>query len=785
MALLNAGMLAGLVLVAIPIVLHLSFKPRPKHIVFPALQWVKPRLRTNQRHLHWKQWLLLFLRSLVIALLALALARPTVASSQLGRWITCSALGALGVLLALLATWVLILGRSRLLTGIIGTAAGLLLVASLVQAILAWRSTPPILLGQQAPVAAVLVFDTSPRMAYRADNRSRIEQAAQFATQILRHLPAESVAAAIDSQSSAAVFSLDPAAVATAVKNLRPSFVPRPWTDLVRDALQLLAQADHERKEIYLFTDLNHRVWTEQTLQQLRREADAHPDVNWYLIDVGVDAPKNVSMGLLRLSAERTSREGDLVIQTVIQSLGIESERVVELLIEPPDPQYPYVRDGVLVRPNAVLRGSRTITLQSEKSHALEFRIQGLPEGTVHGRVRITGQDGLTWDDVRYFTVYVQQAWPVLLAAPQDVSLRFLAEALAPFELREQGRARFDCTQMRIEELARQELSRFAAVVLADPPPLEPDVWKSLVEYVHGGGGLAVFLGHHAAEANFNLSETIELLGGSVSRIFRSSGRDLFLVPHDGQHPIWRVFRESASSVPWHAFPVFRHWNFDTQSESVRFLAYYSNGEPALLEHAVGKGKVLVMTTPLSDTARPPGRLPWNEFVFGEDPWPQFVLINEMMLYLVASGVDRFNYYSGEVATFALRPQVDPDRFQVFPPTGEPYQLSATSDRLSVRFTETPGHYDLKGKRGDMVHRGFSVNIPEELTDLKRIDPETLNIHFGRGRLQRLRDVRQIERAQGQQRLGREFYSLLMLLLVVLVAVEYAFANRFYRRQDI
>ena len=59
------------------------------------------------------------------------------------------------------------------------------------------------------------------------------------------------------------------------------------------------------------------------------------------------------------------------------------------------------------------------------------------------GSVRIVGEDGLALDDVRYFAVEVQPAWPVLVVSPPGVSPKYLAEALAPRELRETGQARF------------------------------------------------------------------------------------------------------------------------------------------------------------------------------------------------------------------------------------------------------------------------------------------------------------------------------------------------------
>lgn len=785
MTLLNAGMIFGILLVAVPIVLHMTMRPKPRVVLFPAIRFVKPRVLWNERQLRWKQWVLLVLRCLLIALLAVALARPSTVSHLVAQWAALGVLALGGLLLAALAAWVIAVRRSRILAVGLAAAAVLLLGSSVALAIQVWRKAPPLWGSQQAPVAAVFVFDTAPRMSYVSENRTRLQQAAQIAEGVLRQLPAESVVAVFDSQTRAAAFSLDIASAAKAIQRLQVCYAPRPWQDVVIDALHLLDTATQEHKEIYLFSDLNAHSWNDQSIQAIREAADARPMVSWYLIDVGVPSPKNVALSPPVLSHQVLPRDGPLTITTTLHAEGISAERIVELYIEPPDPHLPVFQNGRTVRPEPQLRGSRTQQVESGRRVALEFQVQGLPQGVVHGYLRLVGEDGLAIDDERYFAVHVQDGWPVLLAAPQDVSLRFIAEALAPYELRQRQAARFDCMQVRIEDLSRHDLGRYAAVVLADPPPLEATVWKQLSEYVKAGRGLAVLLGHHATTGEFASPEAQPLLGIIPRRVVRTGGRDVFLAPHNLQHPVFHVFREIATAVPWDLFPVFRHWDVELTADTVHVLAYFNNGKPALLENAFGAGKVLVLTTPLSDIARPPGRSPWNELAFGENPWPQFVLLNEMMLYLVAAGKENMNLYCGEPAILSLRPQSDPQVFRLFPPAGDPYDVRASETDLVVRFTDTPGNYYLKGERGGVVQRGFAVNVAESLTDLTRADPEKIQSGVGRQRLRILKKTEQIERAQGVQRFGREFYPLLITLVALLFGIEQAFANRFYRRVDV
>src|SRR4029077_8719968 len=73
---INAGLAAGVALAAVPGILHLFMKQTPKHIIFPALRLIKERQKRSRKKLRVKNWLLLLARMALLALMALALARP-------------------------------------------------------------------------------------------------------------------------------------------------------------------------------------------------------------------------------------------------------------------------------------------------------------------------------------------------------------------------------------------------------------------------------------------------------------------------------------------------------------------------------------------------------------------------------------------------------------------------------------------------------------------------------------------------------------------------------------
>jgi hypothetical protein len=75
---LHPWALAGLVLAAIPILLHLLARREPPTIVFPAVRYLVSTTQEHQRRLKLQNWLLLFLRTMIIVLLVLAAAGPSV-----------------------------------------------------------------------------------------------------------------------------------------------------------------------------------------------------------------------------------------------------------------------------------------------------------------------------------------------------------------------------------------------------------------------------------------------------------------------------------------------------------------------------------------------------------------------------------------------------------------------------------------------------------------------------------------------------------------------------------
>jgi hypothetical protein len=78
---LNPLFLIGLAAAAIPIIIHLFTRRRPREVRFPSLEFLAEVNQSEIRRLKLRQWLLLLLRVLAVAAIALAMSRPALRGS--------------------------------------------------------------------------------------------------------------------------------------------------------------------------------------------------------------------------------------------------------------------------------------------------------------------------------------------------------------------------------------------------------------------------------------------------------------------------------------------------------------------------------------------------------------------------------------------------------------------------------------------------------------------------------------------------------------------------------
>ena len=711
MGFLTPGLLAGAALIAVPIVLHLVMRRQPRKLKFPALQFVKNRQEANRRKLNFRHLLLLALRCALIAGFALALARPTLKGS-----------------------------------GLRGKAG--------------------------APLAVSLVVDNSLRMQYLHENQTRQEQATEMAQGLLGKLPEEAEIAVLDRSRATSGFAVDKSTAESRLRNLSPESKPRPLEDAVREAIELVADREDSRQEVFLFSDLNATSWNESAVASINEILGAAPDVRLYLVDVGVEEPRNMALGALGMR-QQTLRPGEpLHINVPLEIVAFAESPLVEVFL-------------VDSQGKEVKRGQQIVEVTAEGLGQATFELGDLPLGTHQGYVQLAATDPLSVDNRRYFTVEVRPPAEVLLLGKESNDTLFLREALSPSSAGDQTRVRFQCATDQFANGTKLALTDYAAVCLLDPPPLSEELWQSLVDYANEGGGVGLFLGERAQAGAFNEGAASQLLPGQLQR---KSRHETYLRPQRLDHPVLAALRPYAESIPWQVFPVFRYWEFEAPPGNlygdVYTVASFANNKPALLVRPVGQGRALTFATAVSDPPNPHGREPWNLLTAPEAAWPFVPLMNQIVGYLAQSDNGSLLFEAGETVSLHLPPNQRVSSYVLYQPDGQSLRrtLPPGDDAIRISTTRNLGNYRVSsGGTTGQLKRGFSVNISPDVSQLQRVDADELLAALPAEQVRLANTLEDVERYVNIGRSGRELFPWLITLVALVWGSEHLLANRFYR----
>ena len=788
MAFLNSSLLFGGLLVALPLIIHMAMRRKPVPLLFPALRFVRQNQVANKRTLRMKQWLLLFLRCLLLAVLALAFTGPSAEQTVAGNWIVIGIVSIAVMLIAVVSIAALMSQVTKMIVIPLLVACGVGLLVDAYLLIKVTTDEQTVLIGDaDAAVSAALVFDNSPRMSYQLQGKTRLEEAGEMADWLVSQLPESSEIAVLDRNARSVAFNVDLNSTMNAIQQLQTEHSPVSLQYSLQSAMELLSTSRLARKELYLFTDLAESAW--ESIGKGLREDLEEQQVELFLIDVGVEKPANVALGTPELLDEVLVGQGGTEVNIDVSHIGLETTRTIQLAIEAFDLTLPVITDGQLETPDIRVLAQQEVSFAASGAKSrqeLFFSLSGLPSGVHHGQIRLLGGDGLNIDDVRHFTVTVEAAAEILIITADGVPTRFFTQAIAPESDRQIGRAKYSFSIMREGNISERPLQPFSSVVLIDPPPLSAEAWQHLANYVELGGSLGVFLGPNSTLENLSQTENLTgLLGGKIQRLWRSDERNFL----ESQAPEHRILRELASlqgSVPWAQFPVVRYWQIGELQETAQPIMRFSREvtHPAIIENIFGLGTVLTMLTPVSEPLNLENRTGWNQLASGIDNWPYFILINAMADTLVANRESRLNYRVGEVVALRNDEGMFPEKYQLFTPTADLQEVRSVENQIQVSFIESPGVYRLKGQMAGPILRGFSANTLEIFSNLQRLGQQELDSKLGADNYQLARNQEDISFSVRQRRVGQEFFSPLILFVAMLVLLEHLIASRFYAKES-
>lgn len=816
MTFLNFSILAGLGFAAVPILLHLLMRQKPKKLLFPALRLIEQRRRQSVRRLRMKHFWLLLLRILVFGVIVTAIARPSLPPANYRLT---------GFEVAILITTLLMGGsvywgslfqlrrapqpkhrleerQARLRNWITaGTIAAVLLFVGFPyqRRISGELSDPRPVVDVNLPVAGVMLFDTSLSMSYLQEGQTALERAREIAQEHLQTLPAGSPVAIVENSNDHPIlFQSTMLTAQSQLDNLEISPVAMPLDQRLMRALkaqqedrtrtlsdqssvQTDARKDRYIRRIYLFTDLSASAWQKDESTVLKTLIEETAGVNFYVVDVGQPEPTNLAITDVQLSRERIPMGGDLIVTATLVAQGMDvATQTVELRTL--NSQGQPVKKGQLISP-----------LDADLPVQLTFQpLSDVTNSSIKGEVRLATSDPLAFDNIRYFSAEVIPPPKVLVVGPEYDDVTEWIEALAPFETLDAGQNRFVPEYLPYARFKDQRLSDYTAITLINLRGLPDAQWYQLGKYVENGGGLVIVLGDTDSQikaAEYNRPQAQVFLPGRLDAWTPLSNGRISL--DERHHPLFWKFRQYENfgtfSTIENLVRVKRHWIVEP-AEGANVIATYNDRDrsPAILERAYGRGRVIMLTTDASNP-EPGTRDAWNTLA---DPlvtdWVFLAFVEQMIEYASRFTDMQHNFIIGQTPVLPVEPQNSERSLLLRQPGLKQTRLALNANATSVVIDDLNqlGHYELFESSSRIPLQGFSLNPPASESDLTRLSTEDLDQRFGEDNYKVSRGIEELKDEIDAADIGQEIFPMLLMLVVVMFVGEHLVANRFYQQNE-
>jgi len=718
--------LPGVALIAAPIIIHFINRLRFRRVKWAAMEFLLASQQRNRRRLLLEQLLLLLLRILAVAALAVLVARPLIDPQRFSQ-----------------------------------------------------------LLGQKTH--HLVLLDDSGSM------RDRTGETAAFETglDVLRKLVAEGERRP-DSQTLTLLLLSNPSQPIFTQENLNRDFVTRLEGTLkglrcshraldlvagVEAARKLLAEMTGAARNFHLISDFRRQDWEDNSaLPAALRELDLDK-VLINLIQTVPEAHPNLGITDLTGTVDVAAVNVPLRLKASIRNYGEQVVRDVRLTILIDGQKQPSSESIDKIEPG--------------RERAIEFDVKFASTGPHNVEVQLPA-DALDQDNSRYLSLQIAESNPVLViyGGNDENEALYLIDALGAVP----EKTGFSPTRDRIDSLRRQPLEKFKSIFLLNVSELPPDAIKALEEYVRGGGGLAWFLGPQVRAAFYN-----DKLAGEVPGLFpaRLGGiAELFLDESNPapdfsvtDHPVLEVFQDDRDVLLSYTkvnryFSVAKDW---TVPDGVRVIATLRNKAPLMLEHRLGKGRIITCLTACGD-------LSWNN-------WPRipdaFVPVQLQLATYLAEGRRTLQQRTvGEPLTISLAASAYAPQVEIRPPDGNRVLLTAgiktPTDAVpavqtpagleyeeSFRNTDQPGDYALVLKRaeGGEEVRHYAYNVADAESRLQLATSDSIRRRLGPEVNAQIQEFGNLLWVHAEDT-SHEIHDYVLLLLLVVLLGEQALALR-------
>jgi hypothetical protein len=472
----------------------------------------------------------------------------------------------------------------------------------------------------------------------------------------------------------------DRAVLDAALQQARPGTGVTRYAPALRAARDILAGTEFPQRELVLISDFQRTGWRGEAIAPLP------PGTGFRTVDVS-GAP-GFNLAVVGADLVQTERAGRPVLTVTgrIAATNLDGPRAVraELLL-----------DG---RP----AGAREVTVDGAAA-TVTFDAVPLADGFQRGVVRIASGDSLAADDEFRFVATRER--PVRIVLLEGGRGRFLRRAL---EISRSPRVEI----LTRDALRPADLAGASAVVLDDAPAPAGEAGRRLEEFVREGGGLVAILGNAASPVPAWVPGV--QVGGARDRADAPGAIGAARREHPVFEP-WRAARRGVGGA--------RRYRYRGLSgDSLEVLARYDDGAPALVELAVGRGRVLLWTSALDNL--------WSDLPLQ----PMFLPLAHQMILYAARHVERLpSHLVGRVAPVGADALGGLDAAIVVDPAGERTRREPGGGGEPVALAiEAAGFYEVRepGAGGRLLMLLAANPDPDE-SALASFDPADLGVAAG------------------------------------------------------
>jgi hypothetical protein len=702
-------MLYWLAAAAAPWLIHLLSRRKHRETAWAAMTFLLAAAKRRTRRIRIEQWLLLLVRTLVVATLVMAVAEPYLEHAL------------------------------------------------------------PVF-GPNGSTHRVLVIDSSYSMGYKAADRTRFEQAKQWASRIIEKCSPGDAFTLVQMASPPRVIvatpGLEAGPVQQEIQNLELLHTGADLAATLGEVRKVLDTAHRDsprltRHEVYFFTDLQRGTWLPAMNEAKRvafrsRTADLARLARIQVIDLGQPGDDNLAVTSLDLREPVVVAGQSVNLEAGVRDFGhvARQRQTVELLVDgsPAGKQYVDIPAGG----SAVARFSARF--ESAGDHAVEVRLVGDALKPVDVR---SPADALEVDNHRYLVVNVRQAIRVLCVDgrpsgdPRKASVLELVAALSS-QRDPKSRPLVDVRVATESAVLERDLGQYDCVMLSDVAQFTGSEARVMDNYLAHGGSLVFFLGDRVKADNYNHVLAVQAPEGSrpilparlIAVAKNPGGR---LDPLNYRHPIVASFRnqertQMLESIIYQYFKV--ELTDEDRDERRQFAAggakrpsparsgtgtgktvggaraevalALSNGDPLIVAQSARRGRVVLVTTSADTT--------WGLFqVWGYNYTP---LVKQILAWCIAGQSQPGNVEVGDALESAFPAISTPLNVSVERPGGQrrAVPLELEGDYSSWRYddTWTSGIYTARLDSPQPRKQLFAVNVLTAESDLSTISRDEL-----------------------------------------------------------